>query len=132
VIVVIDTNVWISALLFSRPGSIPELALQRAVRQDTIAISKEMLEEIYRILQRKGAWNDDRIETVLGLYLKRALIVTLTNTTHICRDPKDNMFLECSSIASAKVLVSGDIHLLELGQYKGTRILKPANYLELQ
>ena len=45
--------------------------------------------------------------------------------------PKDNMFLECATLARADVLVTGDNDLLSLGSYLETRILTPSEYLDL-
>jgi predicted nucleic acid-binding protein len=62
--------------------------------------------------------------------LVRAVHVQLRGTVKACRDPNDDMFLECALRTKADVLVAGDKDLLVLGTYKGTRILTPAQYLE--
>jgi len=131
-IVVIDTHVWVSALLFSRPGSIPVRALQRAVREDVIATSPELREEIHRILTEKFLWSQNRASVLLDRFLARSFTVQLTHTTAICRDPKDNMFLECAALAKADVLVAGDKDLLVLGSHAGTRIITPLEYIQLE
>ena len=38
----------------------------------------------------------------------------------VCRDPHDDMFLECAALAKADLLVAGDKDLLTLVSYKGT------------
>ena len=48
----------------------------------------------------------------------------------VCRDPNDDMFLECAALARADLLVAGDKDLPTLGTYKGTRIVTPSEYLE--
>ncbi len=131
-IVVLDTNVWISALLFSSPDSIPVRALQRAVREDVLATSPELREETYRILTEKFLWTQDRADVLLDRFLARSFTVRLTHTTTICRDPKDNMFLECAALAKADFLVAGDKDLLVLGSHAGTRIITPLEYIHLE
>lgn len=131
-IVVVDTNVWVSALLFSKEDIIPVRALKKAVRDDRIAISAELRAEIYRVLTQKSSWSDERTEYEIESRLTGALTVQLTYTTNICRDPKDNMFLECAALAKADVLVAGDQDLLILGSYAGTRILTPLEYLSFE
>ena len=84
-IVVIDTNIWISALQFAKRRGTPTLALGIRVKI-------------------RG--------TVMG-----------------CRDPGDDMFLECSDLAKADYLTAGDKDLLTLGAYKRTRIVTPSEYL---
>jgi hypothetical protein len=44
-------------------------------------------------------------------------------------DPDDDMFLGCAALAKADSLVAGDKDLLTLGEYKGTRIVTPSEYL---
>jgi predicted nucleic acid-binding protein len=55
--------------------------------------------------------------------------VQLRGTVKQCRDPSDDMFLECAARANADLLIAGDKDLLVLGSYKGTRILTPAQYV---
>jgi len=131
-IVVVDTNVWISALVFSKPGSVPVRALKRAVRDDVLAASTEMRAEIHRILTQKFSWSEHRAALQLEAFLTGALMVRLTNTVNVCRDPKDNMFLECAALAKADFLVAGDKDLLVLGSYGSTRIITPLEYVNLE
>jgi predicted nucleic acid-binding protein len=49
-IVLLDTNVLISALVFGSPSSTPVLALARATDQDQIATCAELQFELFRIL----------------------------------------------------------------------------------
>ncbi len=130
-IVVIDTNVWISALLFSGPDSVPNRALRRAVRDDILAVCEELDDEIVRVLREKSEWTDTEIRSQIEKFQRAALIVRLRHNVHICRDPKDDMFLECAALANADVLVTGDKDLLSLGSYTGTRIITPLEYVEL-
>ncbi len=119
-------------MLFSSPASIPERTLLRAVREDVIAISVEIWDEIARILRTKGGWSDDRITDLLGRYLWNAAFVQLTGKLRVCRNPKDNMFLECAVLAGADLIVSGDRDLLELKSHQGIRIVQASEYLLLE
>ena len=49
-IVVIDTNVWISALQFAKRRGTPTLALEKAMSEDVIATCDEIDAEIVRVL----------------------------------------------------------------------------------
>jgi predicted nucleic acid-binding protein len=53
VIVVIDTNVWISALQFAKGRATPNLTLEKATSEDVIATCDEMDAEIVRVLTEK-------------------------------------------------------------------------------
>lgn len=128
-IVVLDTNVWISALQFAKHRGTPTRALEKAVIEDVIASCGEIETEIRRVLIEKFSWESARAHAALEGLLARAINVQLRGTVKECRDAKDDMFLECAMRARADMLVAGDKDLLVLGSYKGTRIVTPAEYL---
>lgn len=55
------------------------------------------------------------------------MAVTIT----ICRDPKDNKFLELALSGQADLILTGDDHLLSLHPWRGIPILTPQDYLAL-
>ena len=55
-IVVIDTNVWVSALQFVKGRGTPTLALEKAMSEDVIATWDEIDAEIVRVLTEKVSW----------------------------------------------------------------------------
>ncbi len=129
-IVVLDTNVWISALQFARNRGAPTRALEKAVSQDVIATCAEIESEIVRVLTEKFLWEQSRVFAAFENLLARAIRVRLRGTVKLCRDPNDDMFLECAARSNADLLVAGDKDLLVLGSYQGTRIITPAQYAE--
>jgi putative PIN family toxin of toxin-antitoxin system len=129
VIVVLDTNVWISALQFAKRRGTPTRALEKAMSEDVIATCPEIEAEIFRVLTEKFLWDPNRAEAAMEAILARAIRVRLRGTVRECRDPNDDMFLECAARANAGLLIAGDKDLLVLGSYKGTRIVTPAEYL---
>jgi putative PIN family toxin of toxin-antitoxin system len=129
VIVVIDTSVWISGLQFAARQGVPTQALQKASREDTIATCDEIEVEIIRVLVEKFAVTEQRANEVLYATLGRCLRVQLRGTVKVCRDPTDDMVLECALRASADLLIAGDKDLLVLREFEGTRIVTPAAYL---
>ena len=52
-------------------------------------------------------------------------------TIKVCRDEKDNKFLECAESAKADYIVSGDEDLLSLKKYKGIPIIRTWRMLQL-
>ncbi len=129
-IVVIDTNVWISALQFAKRRGTPTLALEKAMSGDVIATCDEIDAEIVRVLTEKFSWEDHRATGALKAVLVRSIRVRIHGTVRECRDPGDDMFLECAALAKADLLVAGDKDLLTLGAYRGTRIVTPLEYLK--
>jgi putative PIN family toxin of toxin-antitoxin system len=130
-IVVIDTSVWISAMHFVRRQSSPVLAVERARIHDTLAICAEIEAEIYRILVTKFHWEWDQVAFRLSVLLTRAVHVSISANLHVCRDPNDDMVLECAQQAKAQVILSGDKDLLDMGTFEGIQILTPTQYLAL-
>jgi putative PIN family toxin of toxin-antitoxin system len=129
VIVVIDTNVWISALQFAKRRGTPTLALEKAMTEDMIATCDEIDAEIVRVLTDKFAWERHSATAALQAIQARGIRVKIRGAVKECRDPGDDMFLECAALAKADLLVAGDKDLLTLGAYKGTCIVTPSEYL---
>jgi uncharacterized protein len=129
VIVVLDTNVWISALQFAKHRGTPTRALEKAMSEDVIATCPEIEAEILRVLTEKFLWEQRRARAALEAVLARSIRVQLRGTVKECRDPNDDMFLECAARANSDLLIAGDKDLLVLGSYKGTRIVTPAEYV---
>jgi putative PIN family toxin of toxin-antitoxin system len=128
VIVVLDSNVWISALEF---GGAPDLAVFRALTRDRLAISEFIQAEILRVLTTKFGRDPLELQALLDELLVDCLSVEVTGKIKgICRDPKDDAILETAWRARADYLVAGDKDLLSLGMFRGTAIVSPAMYLE--
>jgi putative PIN family toxin of toxin-antitoxin system len=128
-IVVLDTNVWISALQFAKHRGTPTRALEKAMTEDTLATCPEIETEISRVLTEKFLWEQARVKDALDTVLARSIRVELHGNVQVCRDPNDDMFLECAARSKAELLIAGDKDLLVLGSYKSTRIITPAAYL---
>ena len=46
-------------------------------------------------------------------------------------DPGDNKIIACAVEAQAKFIISGDHHLIDLGEYEDIRIMNPDSFLKL-
>ena len=129
-ILVIDTNVWVSGLQFAGQRGTPTLALEKAMTEDAIATCDEMNAEIFRVLTEKFAWEPRRVAEALTAVMARVVPVKIRGKLKVCRDPNDDMFLECAALAKATLIVAGDKDLLTLGSYQEIRIVTPAQYLK--
>jgi putative PIN family toxin of toxin-antitoxin system len=127
VIVVVDSGVWISALHF---GGIPLAALDQVFLSDELAICDQIVTEIRVVLTSKFQWESSELGDVLDEYLTGALNVVINGTLQgVCRDPKDDMVLECAVNAEAQLVVTGDNDILALGSFRDIRIVTPRTYL---
>jgi putative PIN family toxin of toxin-antitoxin system len=130
--VVLDTNVLISALLFTGVSSdLVPLWQKGAV---TILLSREILEEYLRVLaypkfklsrqEIRGLIEGDLLPFVEIVNPgRRRLKVVIT-------DPSDDKFLECAVAGKADVLISGDKALLAIGRYRRVQIQNPSQFLD--
>jgi putative PIN family toxin of toxin-antitoxin system len=128
--VVLDTNVVLSGLLF--PGSVPSLALLNA-QAATVLASDATLLELLEVMSR------DRFDRYVDRDLRQHLVAEFANACetvqivspiHVCRDSKDDKFLEVAVDGRADLIVTGDRDLLDLHPFQGIAILTPAEYLE--
>lgn len=95
-----------------------------------IALCNPILQEISYSLVRKFDWAPARIEDALADYLDNVIHIEISNTLRgICRDPKDDMVIECAVEAGAEIIVSGDKDLLALDGCRSIRILTPREFL---
>jgi len=56
-------------------------------------------------------------------------VVPRTKINWVKADKNDNKIIECAAEGRADYIVSGDLHLLELKEYKGIKILTPSEML---
>lgn len=127
--VVADTNVLVSALVF--PGGAPE-AVYRLALEDRIELitSRPLLAELGRVLGAKFGWDGERTEAALAQIVQVAEIVEPRETIgEIQDDPADDRVLEAAVAGKVDAIVSGDRHLLALGQWRGIRVERPASLL---
>lgn len=127
-IVVFDSGVWISALQFE---GIPLVAVESALNKHRVAICDPILGEVRSTLEEKFGWTKQELDEILAFYHPSTFAVRIRGELRgICRDPKDDMILECAVVAKADLIVSGDKDLLVLKQHRGIRILNPRAFLE--
>ncbi len=127
--VVADTNIYISALLFGGvPGTFLDLALLRAFQ---LVASEAILEELEEKLKEKFRVQAEDIEVSLRRIREAAVVVKPAFSLQvIADDPDDDRILECAVAAQADCIVSGDRHILRLGNYAGMDVLTVRQFLD--
>lgn len=128
---VIDTNVVISALLFK--SSIPFKAIELAEKQGKILYSEAILKELERVLDRpkfdKYVSVEER-KLFLLKFMSSCELVNITEEINVCRDEKDNKFLELAVSGNANILITGDSDLLVLNPFQSIEILTPDRFID--
>lgn len=130
--VVLDSNVYISALCFSK-NSPPSLTLTLAIQDEyELWSSAAIILEISKKLDEKFKWDAERIKQFVKLIGREAQIASpVEKIDVITNDPDDNRVLECADESNAHFIVTGDKHLLALVTYKNINILTPAAFINL-
>ena len=129
--VVIDTNVFISALLFGgTPGKLIVLWKNGRIQP---YVSKQIIDEYLRVLAYpKFRLSEAEINYILYKEILPYFEVVQVKVGKIIiqEDPADDMFIRCALSCKADIIISGDSHLLSLKLYQKIRILTPSQVLK--
>ena len=123
--IVCDTNVLVSGVLFNGP---PRRILEQvALGKIENAISLEILTEAKDVLARpKFGLSSEQVACIIEIFTETFVLVASTERVVVVKDdPDDNRILEAALAARASIIVSGDKHLLPLGQWNNFEILSP-------
>lgn len=124
-----DTNVYISALNF---GGKPRQLLEAAhAGLFELVVSDAILVEVERVLLTKFGWHPERIDAArraVAAFTRR--VAPARRIAAVPGDPDDDRILECAIASQSHLLVSGDKHLLRMGEFEGIRILTVAAFME--
>jgi putative PIN family toxin of toxin-antitoxin system len=129
--VVLDTNVILSAIfLGGKPRQILGAALGGSMR---LFVSEPIIAELQRVMQRpKFGISAQFVQTVVSELTAVAEWVEPTKHLEVVDDdPTDNQFIDCAVAANVDYLVTGDSHLLKLGQYGNTRIVNADAFITI-
>lgn len=119
---VLDTNVLISAYGF---GGKPAELMRAIIGGEHVLITSpalltEFADKLYSVL----GYDDDHVRAAVQQLARLAEIVRPDATLRVIADEPDDRVLECAVEGRAEVIVSGDHHLLDLGEYGGVPIVR--------
>ena len=130
--VIFDTNVLVSRLLAAKES--PPARAVRLVIEGAGAhlFSEATFQELGDVLSR--AKFDPYLSREKRLHFLSEMrelseFVTIDRTFSLCRDPRDNKFLDLAVCGNANYLVTGDEDLLTLHPFEGVSILSPVSFL---
>ncbi len=140
--VVFDTNVVVSATLFRSSFLSPLRAAWQDGRVSAVVCAETNAELMRVLAYTKFKLSEVGIAHVLALYLPYALSHKIklntkkTSSLPICRDVRDQIFLELAHSAQVDLLISGDVDLLSLAddstmQHLSFKIISPAALMQL-
>lgn len=133
--VVLDVNVWISALLWR---GVPRQVVDLAVNQSITIFASEVLFGELEVTLRRAKFQQkirsfpttaDELIDVARSFLQWCERTSVDVPQ--LRDPKDAMILATALSANAEAIITGDRDLLILREFAGIPILTPQNFIEL-
>lgn len=130
--IVIDTNLWVSAL-FSY--SLRQ-RLESVIGNDQIFIlaSEELLKEVREVAQRPNLQKFIKPELAilfLEVLSRRLDMVEVNSQVQVCRDSNDDFLLALCKDGKADFLVTGDKDLLVIEVFETTKITNLSAFEEL-
>ncbi len=130
--IVLDTNVWISGVFWR--GTPYQVLRAWRNEQFELVYTPETLTEIETQLRRKaiefGADLNDIHEWLMYIRTFARIVAASGMVKGVCRDPKDDIFLDAAVTGGATYLVAGDYDLLALGEYRTVKIISPRQFLD--
>lgn len=130
--VVLDTNVLVSGLLF---GGVPGRILTAwSAGSIQLVLSPPILEEYRRVGLELSKGRESllgALDALLAVVTVHAMLVDAPPLDErVSDDPDDDKFLAAAVAANAKIIVSGDKHLLRVSGWRHIEVLKPRQFLD--
>ena len=129
----IDTGVLVSAFAF---GGTPAKAVKRVFAEADLFVSLELLKEYREVplkLHEEGKIDSRQLKALIAgiaMIVSGATVVVPKRRFTICRDPEDDMLLECCKAAHADILITGDKDLLDMRSIPfHLTIMNPARFV---
>ncbi len=132
--IVIDTNIWVSGLLWKGPAwRLLKLAERGSVELCTSYAMLLELEEVlgYERLQARLAQLKQTPAQLAAyaLNISTRFDVSRGIVPIVKADPDDDIFLDCAFQAGALFIVTGDRHMLKLETYQAIKIVRVEVFL---
>jgi putative PIN family toxin of toxin-antitoxin system len=128
---ILDTNVLVSALL-SKNGKARQ-ALDKAQNIGKLLMSESTFLELVTVLERPKFdryVSSEKRRLFITAIERTAKMVVIHERIEICRDEKDNQYLELAINGQATCIVSGDSDLLVLNPFREIPILTIQEFLD--
>ena len=133
---VLDTSVLAAAFLAR--GGVNDQVLQAGGEGYDLCLSEGILEELrrvlltYRRIRDRYRYSDEDVKEFIRQLRNVGHVVTEWPEIQVIKeDPADDMILACALAANAEYVVSKDVHLKNLGEYQGIRLVSTDEFLQL-
>jgi putative PIN family toxin of toxin-antitoxin system len=131
--VVFDTNVFVSAAIY-HGGTARRCFVLLAKRKFRLAATDEILAEyrtaVEALVQKPGKYHNANWRPLFNwLQYKSVCFEPVSVGKQRSRDADDDIFLSCALAAGAKIIVSKDKDLLDMGKPFGVEIVSPTIFV---
>lgn len=127
--VVIDTNVFVSGIFWSGPPADIIKAWYR--KAFTLCFTPKIKDEYARVAYGLAKKHSDiNVAPYLELIpIYGQIIADKKLPEPVSRDPDDDTFIACAFNAKAKVIITGDKDLLDVGTYQDIQLVTPKAFI---
>ena len=127
--ILIDTNLVISGLFF---GGLPKKILSEIdAEKFKICVNDKIVEEYNIVIERKLKNPKHHLnEELREKFFSNLHNFEIKSDLKVCRDVKDDKFINCAIDAKAIYIVSGDKDLLDIKNFAGIEIVTAREFYE--
>ena len=129
--IVFDCNVLVNAFIFS--GDAARQSWEKASSVASIVVSNEIFLEYKRVFAYNKFDKYVALETRLEFLVEIQATVDFIPVIHsveICRDPKDDMYLELALSGKADCIITNDEDLLVPHPFENIPVITPKEFLD--
>lgn len=127
--ILIDTNIIISGLFFH--GLPKELLRKIDFKKFCVCVNEEIITEYEEQIQKKLLKSKYILnEELFEKFFRDLQSFEIKSDLKICRDPKDDKFINCAIDAKAIYIVSGDNDLLTIKNFEGIEIVTAREFYD--
>ena len=127
--ILIDTNILISGLFFH--GLPNQLLKEIDFEKFQVCINDEIFDEYRMQIDKKVLKPKYRLDRELRKkFFSNLHSFEIKSDLQVCRDPKDDKFLNCAIDAKAIYIVSGDNDLLTIKNFEGIEIVTAREFYD--
>lgn len=127
---ILDTNILVSAFVFKSETA--NIVVRHAAKKHTLLFSESTFKELKSTLLKPKFAEIVELTTINNLIINLVRIgefIEPKGKITVCRDPKDNKFLELAVAGNAEFIVTGDKDLLVLNPFRGIKIISPSDFI---
>jgi putative PIN family toxin of toxin-antitoxin system len=129
--VVIDSSVLVAAAI-ARAGVCATL-LEDVLAAHDLVLSGYICDEVERVLYENFSFPAEQVKELRDFWERVAIVVEpYAVPAAACRDPADLPVLGTALAGAAELLITVDRDLLDLGEYQGIAIRRPAGFWVIQ